>query len=114
MLCEVCGRNNNRNKDGNWISRSQPEFQQEAVQNNKSWSPNREFVNRDLCSRIYRGKMDNYPLELKYRLQQANADAPHNLIISKQKGKVTYDQKSFKIAIYKPGNLVLIKKGLFA
>lgn len=52
---------------------------------------------------------DNYPLELRYRLQQASADARNNLLMSKIKRKQSYDQKSTAINnSYKPGDLVLV------
>lgn len=32
-------------KDGNGVSRREPQFQNQTIQNNKSWSPSWEFVN---------------------------------------------------------------------
>lgn len=52
---------------------------------------------------------DNYPLELKFRIQQASEDARKNLLHSKFKRKNTYDQRSTTCVNYKPGNLVLVK-----
>lgn len=51
---------------------------------------------------------DSYPLELKYRLQQACADAKSNLMTSKGKRKTVYDRKS-SIVNYKSGDKVLLK-----
>ena len=51
---------------------------------------------------------DNYPLELKYRLQKANEDARKKLIISKIRRKQTYDEKINPIQ-YKQGDLILLK-----
>lgn len=53
---------------------------------------------------------DNYPLELKYRLQTANADARKNLIASKVKRKQYFDKKNHcKSVSYKIGDKVLLK-----
>lgn len=51
---------------------------------------------------------DDYPSELKYRLQNAWQDAKNNLISSKQKRKVHFDKKS-KIINYKVGDLILLR-----
>lgn len=51
---------------------------------------------------------DSYPLELKFRLQQAQAEAKDNLIKSKLKRKIKYDAKT-KTIVYKPGDKILIK-----
>lgn len=51
---------------------------------------------------------DDYPLELKYRLQQACHDARSNLLESKNKRKDRYDTKS-RIVNYKVGNKILLK-----
>lgn len=51
---------------------------------------------------------DNYPAELKYRLQQACSDARNNLIQSKNKRKDIYDIKS-KVVNYKNGDKVLLR-----
>ncbi|CAH2009008.1 unnamed protein product [Acanthoscelides obtectus] len=52
--------------------------------------------------------LDSQPLELKFRLQQAQADAKNNLLISKNKRKKTYDLKINTIS-YKPVDILLIK-----
>lgn len=51
---------------------------------------------------------DNYPLEFKYRLQRAQADAKQNLVASKILRKECYDRNINPIT-YKEGDLVLIK-----
>lgn len=50
----------------------------------------------------------NYPLELKFRLQQAQADAKKNLIECKQNRKLRYDRNSYPI-VYHRGDLILLK-----
>lgn len=50
---------------------------------------------------------DDYPLELKYRLQQACYDVQNNLIVSKNQRKDRYDRKS-NIVNYKVGDQVLV------
>lgn len=55
---------------------------------------------------------DNYPKELKYRLQQANADAKQNLIKAKMKRKERYDQNCTKSIFYKKDDLVLVKNNV--
>lgn len=54
---------------------------------------------------------DNYPLELKFRLQQASADAKQNLIDSKINRKIRYDNSKNNISNvrYNIGDLVLVK-----
>lgn len=52
---------------------------------------------------------DNYPIELKYRLQQAQVDARSNLIASKLKRKEAYDQQGTTSNCYQPGDLVLVR-----
>lgn len=51
---------------------------------------------------------DDYPLELKYRLQAACNDARNNLLVSKTKRKEIYDKKTKRIN-YKLGEKVLLK-----
>lgn len=51
---------------------------------------------------------DNYPIELKFRLQTAWQDASKNLVSSKVKRKQIYDKKTNEIS-YKPGSKVLLK-----
>lgn len=51
---------------------------------------------------------DNYPLELKYRLQVACQDGRNNLIISKNKRKSVYDTK-IRPTNYNAGDKVLVK-----
>jgi len=51
---------------------------------------------------------NSYPLELKYRLQIAQAEARENLISDKLKRKSDYD-KSANPVTYKPGDLVLVR-----
>ena len=51
---------------------------------------------------------DNYPLQLKYRLQLANADAKKNLLCSKYKRKELYD-KSVNSIVYQENDLILLK-----
>lgn len=51
---------------------------------------------------------ENYPLELKYRLQTAHLDARNNLIKSKQVRKCNYDSY-LKPVIYKTGDLLLVR-----
>lgn len=51
---------------------------------------------------------DNYPLELKFRLQKAHNDARIKLLESKNKRKVYYDKKSHPIQC-KVGDRVLLK-----
>lgn len=55
---------------------------------------------------------DNYPLELKFRLQQARSDARENLLTSKIKRKEKYDQRSTHNTSYKTGELVLLKNNV--
>jgi len=54
---------------------------------------------------------DDYPIELKYRLQTACADARENLIESKTKRKTNYDQKRSNISNqhFQKNDLVLVK-----
>lgn len=49
---------------------------------------------------------EDYPAELKYRLQNAWQDAKNNLISSKEKRKFHFDKKS---KIYKVGDLILLR-----
>ncbi|KAG5867846.1 hypothetical protein JTB14_018979 [Gonioctena quinquepunctata] len=51
---------------------------------------------------------ENYPLELKYRLQTACSDAKYNLLESKAKRKNRYDMKS-KSFTYQVGDRVMLK-----
>lgn len=51
---------------------------------------------------------ENYPIELKYRLQKAHADAKSNLMNSKIKRKHNHDEKINPVQ-YKKGDLVLVK-----
>lgn len=51
---------------------------------------------------------DSYPRELKYRLQQAQSDARHNLIKCKERRKLLYDTTSNPIT-YQEGDLILLK-----
>lgn len=51
---------------------------------------------------------DEYPAELKYRLQQACHDARNNLIASKVKRKDRVDKQAKTIS-YSPGNKVMLK-----
>lgn len=51
---------------------------------------------------------NDYPNELKYRLQRACTEARENLIYSKEKRKLTFDKKSNHIS-YKIGDKVLVK-----
>lgn len=51
---------------------------------------------------------DNYPLELKFRLQQACHDAYDNLIASKNKRKLMYDKKCNSVN-YSIGDRVMLK-----
>lgn len=51
---------------------------------------------------------ENYPLDLKYRLQVAHKDARNNLLLSKHKRKQTYD-KSMNNISYVNGQLILVK-----
>lgn len=51
---------------------------------------------------------EDYPKELKYRLQQACHDAKNNLIASKVKRKERFDKQA-KTMNYNPGNKVLLK-----
>lgn len=51
---------------------------------------------------------DNYPLELKYRLQKAWDDAKNNLVQSKIKRKKSHDSK-VNAKTYKKGDQVLVK-----
>lgn len=55
---------------------------------------------------------ENYPLELKFRLQQAISDARNNLINSKIKRKDWYDQKCKSYISYKKGDLVLVQNNV--
>lgn len=52
---------------------------------------------------------DNYPLELKYRLQQASLDAKNNLLVSKEKRKNYFDQNISSNRNYTLGDLVLLE-----
>lgn len=52
---------------------------------------------------------DDYPKELKYRLQVSQKEARDNLIFSKTVRKNVYDKNS-KSVVYKPNDLVVIKK----
>lgn len=54
---------------------------------------------------------DNYPLELKFRLQQASADAKENLENSKLKRKLMYDnaRRNVNSIRYNVGDLVLVR-----
>lgn len=52
--------------------------------------------------------IDNYPLELKFRLQQAQKEARDNLLNSKLKRKINYDL-NMKPIMYKPDDLILVK-----
>lgn len=54
---------------------------------------------------------NDYPLELKYRLQKACSDAKNNLVASKLKRKSTHDQYQ-KIVHYKVGDKVLLKNNI--
>lgn len=51
---------------------------------------------------------DNYPIELKYRLQKSQLEARENLIKSKERRKIVHDKK-LNIITYKTGDLILIK-----
>lgn len=51
---------------------------------------------------------ENYPLELKYRLQQACSDARNNLIVSKLQRKIQYDKKARPVE-YEIGDKVMLK-----
>lgn len=51
---------------------------------------------------------DDYPKEMKYRLQKAQFDAKNNLISCKMKRKIMYDQNLHPVT-YKKGELILIK-----
>lgn len=51
---------------------------------------------------------DSYPLELKYRLQRAQAEARNNLLFNKKLRKINFD-KTINSIKYKKGDLVLIK-----
>lgn len=51
---------------------------------------------------------DNYPLEMKYRLQKAQSDARSNILKSKENRKLSYDKNCNPIN-YKKGDLILIK-----
>lgn len=51
---------------------------------------------------------DDYPRELKYRLQRAQQDARQNLLECKSRRKISYDQK-LNCVTYKPGDLILVK-----
>ncbi|CAG4993640.1 unnamed protein product [Colias eurytheme] len=52
---------------------------------------------------------DNYPIELKYRLQKSQQEARENLIQSKLSRKINYDKTTNSIN-YKEGDLLLVKK----
>lgn len=51
---------------------------------------------------------DNYPLELKFRLQLAQKEARENLLSSKIKRKEIYD-RNMNPVVYKPNDLILVK-----
>lgn len=51
---------------------------------------------------------NSYPLELKYRLQQAWNDAKNNLIASKVDRKISYDRNTSNVN-YEVGDLILLK-----
>lgn len=51
---------------------------------------------------------DNYPLQLKYRLQLAHAEAKNNLLCNKYKRKELYD-KSVNPIVYQENDLILLK-----
>lgn len=51
---------------------------------------------------------DNYPLEMKFRLQKAQEDARNNLLQSKHKRKTLYDRTANPIN-YEKNDLILIK-----
>lgn len=51
---------------------------------------------------------NDYPKEMKFRLQRAQYDAKNNLLDSKFKRKILYDRKSYPVT-YKKGDLILIK-----
>ncbi len=51
---------------------------------------------------------DSYPIELKYRLQEACRDARSNLLTSKSNRKLNYD-KNCKIVKYNIGDKILLK-----
>lgn len=52
---------------------------------------------------------DDYPYELKYRLQRACIDASQNLIASKSKRKILYDAKNTQATSFKAGDKVLLQ-----
>lgn len=52
--------------------------------------------------------IDNYPLQLKYRLQLAHADAKSNLLLNKHKRKEIHD-RSVNSTLYEKDDLVLLK-----
>lgn len=53
---------------------------------------------------------ENYPLELKYRLQTAATEAKNNLIASKETRKLKYDKKyKCHFINFKQGDKVMIK-----
>lgn len=52
--------------------------------------------------------VDDYPLELKYRLQKAQEDAKQNLMNCKQIRKLYYDKNCNPVK-YKTGDLILVK-----
>lgn len=60
----------------------------------------------DVVSPLY--NTDNYPLELKYRLEKSQLDARQNLINSKHARKSRFDSYVNPI-MYKKGDLVLVK-----
>ncbi|KAJ8708942.1 hypothetical protein PYW07_013546 [Mythimna separata] len=51
---------------------------------------------------------DNYPLELKYRIQTSEKEARDNLIASKVNRKIRYD-RNINPVTYKPNDLILVK-----
>ncbi|KAH9639409.1 hypothetical protein HF086_002098 [Spodoptera exigua] len=52
--------------------------------------------------------IENYPLQLKYRLQLAHADAKNNLLLNKHKRKEIYD-RSVNPTKYEKDDLILLK-----
>lgn len=63
-------------------------------------------LNKQYVDPLY--NYDNYPAELKFRLQTSQKEARDNLIKNKMTRKNKYDEKLNSI-IYKPNDLILIK-----
>lgn len=55
---------------------------------------------------------DDYPLELKYRLQTACNDARNKLLLSKEKRKKLYDSQISKIVRYPTGSKIMLRNNV--